>query len=266
MERQSPSNDELTERQRYETRAQAILKTSRSAAGEVHSRLCPTLEPPYEYYYQTIRARLPDCSQVLEIGSGTGRHTGVMCASGIDTFCSDTSTSALAVLAAERSRFNQQVTCVTTEMEATPFSDSSFDLVASAGSLSYADPLKLDNEISRILKPGGSFICVDSLNHNPVFRFNRWMRWRLVGDRTRQTLVRMPTLDRMAHLGRRFETWSLRGYGAYVWIWSPLVCVLGPKLAAKCNNLCDKLPGSTILAFKFVFEAHGLRKDVKQSY
>lgn len=261
MGRQSPSIDELTDRQRYETRAQALLKDRRSAALEVHSKLCPTLEPPYDAYYQAIRSCLPKCSRVLELGSGTGRHSGALCAPNVATVCSDTSASALEVLATEFRKFNRKVDCVTTAMEATPFADSSFDLVASAGSLSYADPLKLDDEISRVLKSGGSFICVDSMNHNPVFRFNRWVRWRMIGDRTRQTLVRMPTLDRMTRLGRRFSTWSLRGYGAYVWLWSPLSRALGPTLAAKCNNACDRLPGSRYLAFKFVFEAHGLKRS-----
>ena len=56
-------------------------------------------------------------------------------------------------------------------MEKLPFRDNSFDAICSAGSLSYGDNLIVMNEIYRLLKTGGSFIAVDSLNNNPIFRF-----------------------------------------------------------------------------------------------
>ena len=34
---------------------------------------------------------------------------------------------------------------------------------------------KVDSEIYRIIKPGGFFICGDSLNNNPIYRINRYM-------------------------------------------------------------------------------------------
>ena len=33
------------------------------------------------------------------------------------------------------------------------------------------------NEIYRVLKQGGILIIVDSLNHNPVYKFNRWIHY-----------------------------------------------------------------------------------------
>ena len=62
-------------------------------------------------------------------------------------------------------------------MEDLPFSNNSFDVVASAGSLSYGSKKIVDKEILRILRPNGIFICVDSLNNNPIYRFNRFQNY-----------------------------------------------------------------------------------------
>lgn len=221
----------------------------------------PVLRAPYASYERAIVATLRPGLRILELGSGTGRHSAVLTGLGSEVTCTDVATRALELLSERMRAAGQTVRVVTTPMESTPFEDSSFDLVACAGSLSYADPQRLDVEIERVLKPGGSFICIDSLNHNPIYRLNRWIHWRLRGDRTLSTCVRMPTIKRMACLGSRFQTWSIRGFGAYSWLWAPLARAVGEGTAARCNDAFDLLPGSQRLAFKFVFEAHGLRKD-----
>lgn len=251
--------DRDIERDRYDASAQEEMSVSRLEM-EGSASIEPCLRTPYIFYERMIARIGRPGMKFLELGSGTGRHSRALAANGVLLTCSDVAERALETLVvrAERVGFRAEVAC--TPMESTPFSDSSFDVIASAGSLSYADPERLDAEIIRVLKPGGSFICVDSLNHNPIYRLNRWAHWRLRKDRTESTLVRMPTIARMARLGARFETWSIRGFGAYSWLWAPLTRVLGDRIASRCNDSCDRLPGSRWLAFKFVFEAHGLRK------
>lgn len=58
------------------------------------------------------------------------------------------------------------------DMEQLPFENESFNIVTSAGSLSYGYQIKVDYEIRRVLKPNGFFICVDSLKHNPIYKIN----------------------------------------------------------------------------------------------
>ena len=64
---------------------------------------------------------------------------------------------------------------VVADMEQLPFENESFNVVTCAGSLSYGDAEKVDSEIRRVIKPSGFFICVDSLNNNPVYRLNRFI-------------------------------------------------------------------------------------------
>jgi ubiquinone/menaquinone biosynthesis C-methylase UbiE len=53
-------------------------------------------------------------------------------------------------------------------MEKLPFANQSFDIIVSAGSLSYGDNDIVMNEIYRVLKLQGVFIAIDSLNNNNI--------------------------------------------------------------------------------------------------
>ena len=101
-------------------------------------------------------------------------------------------------------------------MEALPFSDNSFDVVTSAGSLSYGDNTIVMKEVFRVLKPDGIFVCVDSLNNNPIYRFNRWIHY-LLGNRTRSTLLRMPTTKLIEAYRSLFGHVEVRFFGSIIW-------------------------------------------------
>jgi ubiquinone/menaquinone biosynthesis C-methylase UbiE len=62
-------------------------------------------------------------------------------------------------------------------MEKLPFAGQSFDIIVSAGSLSYGDNDKVLDEIYRVLKNKGVFIAIDSLNNNPIYRLNRCLHY-----------------------------------------------------------------------------------------
>ena len=55
------------------------------------------------------------------------------------------------------------------DMEKLPFKNESFDVICSAGSLSYGDNNRVMNEIYRVLKFGGCVVLVVSLNDNPIY-------------------------------------------------------------------------------------------------
>ncbi len=249
-------SDQNIERDRYEARAARLLSDHNPTPSTSGASSIPLpIRAPYTHYERVLKSLVRPGMRVLELGAGTGLHSEVLCESGVETLCCDISPSALQVLDANLRSKGYEVQTVVSAMQATPFADGSFDLIASAGSLSYADPAELDREVIRLLRPGGSFVCVDSLNHNPIYRFNRWLHWRVRGDRTRSTLERMPTIARMKRLGAQFESWNLRGFGAHSWICQPLARVVGARAAATLSDALDRSPGSSRMAFKFVFVA-----------
>lgn len=250
------NSDKKTECLRYDTRAQSLLAAGTSKIETVPvtgSSTVPTVyRTPYIYYEQCIRRHITQDHTVLELGSGTGFHTYALTQTRARVVASDISTHSLEVLS---QRITDVTTCVA-DMEALPFKAHSFNVVASAGSLSYGHPDLVDAEIRRVLRPGGIFLCVDSLNHNPIYRFNRRFHY-MRGVRSKSTLLRMPTMERIQSITHGFNSAEVCFFGAISYLMPLLARIIGQSRAAKVSDAVDRLVNVRRAAFKFVLVASG---------
>ena len=246
-------DDKDIERQRYDARAKSAMQVLPVKPNSHHGALSVplALRAPYIHYEACLLGELRPNFTVLEIGSGTGEFTQTLLGSTAYVTASDISSASLDLL---RLKYSDQsnLTTKTCDMETLPFLDSTFDVVASAGSLSYGDSGLVLEQIRRILKPGGCFICVDSLNHNPIYRFNRYVHY-LRGDRSFSTLRRMPSCD----LIRRYQdslggSSSVHYFGSLSWALGPLSRLGHAAWWAMLSDRLDRLLGVRKSAFKFV--------------
>lgn len=254
--------DKLSELARYDTSAQFLLESSGvvSSDGEFGSDSMPHyLRSPYTYYQDLVAELIHPQDRVLEVGAGTGLHTCTLVKTGAYVTATDISPNSLKLLAQRIKNAGAEVTTQVADMEKLPFSDNSFDMVACAGSLSYGEPLLVDTEIKRVLCPGGLLICVDSLNHNPIYRFNRFLH-HLRGDRTKSTLRRMPDLSRIKSLSVGFESFKVQYYGAVTFIMPLMVRLIGQQRAQSLSDSVDRVFHIKHAAFKFVFVAKNFQK------
>lgn len=246
-------DDKDLERQRYDARAKSAMQVLSVDGNLRHgsSSVPLVLRAPYVSYEAYLQRELKPNSMVLEIGSGTGEFTEVLLNSGAQVTATDISASSLKLLRLKYSaRF--ELTTKTCDMEALPFLDNTFDLVASAGSLSYGDNSLVLEQIHRILKPGGCFVCVDSLNHHPFYRLNRYIHY-LRGDRSQSTLRRMPTCDLIRLYQETFGGSSAVHYfGSLSWAFGPLSRLSRNAWWAMLSDRLDHLLGVRKSAFKFV--------------
>lgn len=251
--------DKLIERERYDARAQSQMAGA-AIVGEVplgSQTMASYLRSPYIFYEQKIAEFIRPSHRVLELGAGAGLHTRALLQTGAQVIASDISPNSLSLL---KQRFQNTPGNLKTEvadMESLPFEASSFDVIVCAGSLSYGEPHVVDAEIRRVLRPGGMLICVDSLNHNPVYRTNRWLHY-LRGNRSRSTLKRMPNLARIKALGDGFSSVSVRYFGALSFAMPVLARLLGENATQAASDRIDQLVGVRRSAFKFVLVAQGL--------
>jgi SAM-dependent methyltransferase len=251
------NNDKIVECMRYEARAQSMLAAGISIGKTVpvfgSLAISPIFRAPYIYYEECIRRFVSKDHDVLELGSGMGLHTHALAQTGARVVASDISICSLEVLSKLlRGIVKTQVV----DMESLPFGIDSFDVVAVAGSLSYGDPDRVDAEIKRVLRPGGIFICVDSLNHNPIYRFNRWVR-QLRGFRTKSTLFCMPKLGRIQSISLGFKSTQVRFFGAFSYLMPLVACIAGQSRAAQLSDAVDRFVNVRRSAFKFVLVASG---------
>ena len=251
------SKDKKTECLRYDARAQSLLAAGNTAFGTELALgslvIPPIFRAPYGYYEQRVRQYICKEDDVLELGAGTGLHTYALMQTGARVVASDISSHALEVLS---QRIGGGVKTQVADMESHTFEDSSFDVVTCAGSLSDGEPDLVDAEVRRVLRPGGIFICVDSLNHNPIYRFNRWFHY-LRDVRTKSTLLRIPTMERIQSISQGFKSVEVRYFGAVSYLMPILARIIGENHASNVSDAVDRLVQVRRSAFKFVLVARG---------
>ena len=252
-------NDKLAELLRYEASARSRLSTCGAIPAPMEfgsAAMAQYLRAPYIFYEKFVNKLIRPQDHVLELGAGSGLHTWSLVQTGAVITATDISPNSLKLLIQCIEISGGHVTTQVADMESLPFADASFDVVACAGSLSYGEPARVNAEIRRVLRPGGVLICVDTLNHNPIYRINRWLHY-LRGKRTKSTLKRMPDIERINALGDRFSKVNVYYFGALSFAMPVLARLLGEKAAQAVSNWFDQSIGLKRLAFKFVLVAQG---------
>jgi SAM-dependent methyltransferase len=248
-------DDKTIERERYDSRARRVLQSSHAGSSFCNGALDlpEILRSPYLLYESELRARLSPGSVVLEIGAGSGNFTGTLIGSGARVVATDISSSSLKLLKA-RFGATASVECGVADMESLPFGNASFDIVAIAGSLSYGDNESVMHEIHRVLRKNGALVCVDSLNHNPIYRLNRWIQYRF-GNRSRSTIVRMPTLGLIDRYDDVFDAVKITYFGSLSWLAPALALLFGGRITQLLSDKTDRIIRVRRAAFKFVMVA-----------
>ena len=239
-------NDKEIEKKRYDERAQS---TDQVVVGNLPKwLLSPTMK-----YESVIAKEIGASCQVVELGSGVGANTESVLKTGAKVIATDISDVSLERLRKKYISY-PNLEIEVSDMEKLPFRDRSFDFVVSAGSLSYGDNDLVMNEIYRVLKPSGTFICMDSLNDNPIYRFNRFIHFRR-GHRTKSTLIRMPNSRMIDKYREFFHEVNLYFYGSISWVMPLLNKILDDEKCKKISDDFDRLIRTKRSAFKFVMVA-----------
>jgi len=236
-------NDKYIEIKRYDDRAQKIL-----VAKKYYKKIPQYITIPYKYYFSFIKKLKKN--KLLEIGAGTGENTLRLIKMKFSICATDISPRSVEVLNKKYSKYKNFSSKVA-DMEKLPFKNDSFDVICSAGSLSYGDNNLVMNEIYRVLKFGGVVVLVDSLNDNPIYRLNRYINY-IKGNRTESTLKRMPNVNLIDEYIKKFGYGKIKFFGSISWAFPILKLLLSEKLITKISNFLDKYFKIKKSAFKFV--------------
>jgi SAM-dependent methyltransferase len=246
--------DRLIERERFDRCASGILASDNlvGLGPDGAARVPEEIRTPYAVYEAHIRRFVRPNMAVLDVCCGDGRHSLAAATAGADVTVSDIAPHNVELTLRRAARAGLRVEGWVADAEQLPCSDVSFDLVTCAGGLSYVELDVFLREVRRVLKPGGLFVCVDSLDHNPIYRFNRYLHY-LRDERTLSTLRRMPRMATIARLGAVFGRVEASYHGIFSFLCPMLQPTLGPARTARCLDALDSaLPWLRRYAFKFV--------------
>lgn len=241
-------SDKHIEKARYDERAESFSKKINPTFENIALYLTPPINS-----YNRLLSKIPEGLKVLEIGAGMGENSEFLLTQGLNVTATDISSNSVQVLKNNYGAyysFHAEVA----DMESLQFQDSSFDIVCSAGSLSYGDNVLVMNEIYRVLKKGGSFIAMDSLNNNPIYRLNRFIHF-ILGNRSKSTLLRMPNLKLIERYKLKFGDIEVFYFGSLTWLFPFLRFFLNEKQIKNISNSFDRNIRIKKSAFKFTFRA-----------
>ena len=245
-------SDLKKELERYSKRSLEKLKYKKEI--KYNKRKNSIVDKPYnEIYYKLIRKRRNNNFEVLEICCGEGECSEPIFKNFKNIIFTDISEFSLEVMRIKFSNYlRKSIKFKECNMEVLPFDENQFDIVFCAGGLSYGDNHKVLNEIYRVLKNKGKFIAIDSLNENPIYKFNRYLHY-LRGNRTLSTLKRMPNFKLIKNYKKKFGSLSIYFSGSLIWLIQPLSRIIGHSNASNISEFLDNLLPKW-MSFKFVME------------
>ncbi len=241
------------ERERYSKRAKINKQNSKNI--QVKKRKNNLIDAPYiEIYFKSLLKNSKKDLKLLEICCGEGQCSKPILKYYKDITFVDISKSSLDVLKRNYNSFlTDSISFKECNIESLPFDSEIFDIVACAGGLSYGDNKLVLNEIHRVLKTNGIFICIDSLNENPIYKLNRYIHY-LRGNRTKSTIKRMPDRKLLSEYKNKFGITKINYSGKLIWILYPLSKIIGYGKSKILSDFFDKkLP--IWMSFKFIMEA-----------
>lgn len=197
------------------------------------------LRPPYHHYHELINQLTSSDTCQLDLCCGNGMHSFTGAKNGAKVIALDYAENSIIVGGARAELLGIPVDFRTADVQTLAFPDNTFDIITCAGSLSYLDHEIFIKEVYRVLKPGGSFICVDSFNHNPVYRFNRYIHY-LRGERSFSTLLKMPNTSTIKLFDNIFSKIDVKYYGIFSFFGPLLKSFLSPETILRIIEKTDK--------------------------
>lgn len=212
------------------------------------------LQPPYVFYHKLLEDNLKFGKYQLDLCCGNGLHSFTGAKNGAQVVAIDYAEQSILVCKKRAEILKLNVDFKVGDVEILKnYHSEAFDIVTCASSLSYLDNSLFFNEVYRVLKLGGMFICVDSFNHNPIYRFNRFVHY-LRGNRTYMTLKRMPNKNTIKLLKHIFLNVEVKYFGVFSFIAPLLLLFISSNMTAKIINKLDYFfPFLKNYSFKIVF-------------
>ncbi|MBM3453981.1 MAG: class I SAM-dependent methyltransferase [Bacteroidetes bacterium] len=229
------------EKERYNSRAKASLSklNQKQLLSWGYQSLPPYLQAPYKFYHETIASKTFPGAKILDICCGDGLHSYTGKLYGGDVTVTDIAECNV-MLTIEKGRLlGFEIEGIVADMDDLCVGNESFDIATCAGSMSYLELSTFVPKVKLMLKSGGYFIAVDSFNHNPIYRVNRYIHF-LRGNRTSRVNQNIPSEETIAHIKTYFDEVEVKYFGVFTFAALFLKPFFSPDKLASVLNRLDK--------------------------
>jgi len=232
----------------YDREAEGLSEEVIKEAGS-RGEINPFLLESYNFLRFLIEEKGKD-KKILDYGCGTGIHLRWLAKIGREVIGIDLSKNSLE-LAKKRIRkeeLGKKAKVLLMDCEKMEFPDNSFDFIFDGATFSSLDLEKVLPELSRVLKPDGFLMGIETLGHNPLTNLKRKLN-KLTGRRTQwaaEHIFRIEDLERAEKYFNRVET---NFFHLVSWIAFPFLNLHGGKFLLQ---LFEKIDHFLLFIFPFL--------------
>lgn len=203
--------------------------------------------------YNFLRKFLKDKSKdkkILDYGCGNGVHSTWLAEYGGKVTGVDLSEKSLQI-ARERTKakkIEDKIEFLVMDCEDLKFPENFFDIVFDGGTFSSLDLNKALPEITRVLKPDGFLIGIETLGHNPFTNLKRQIN-KLTGKRTKWAAEHIFKIEDLKQAEQYFKKIEVYFFHLVSWIAFPILNLPKGKSMLK---LFEKIDGFLLFIFPFL--------------
>ncbi|KKS19362.1 MAG: Methyltransferase domain family [Candidatus Roizmanbacteria bacterium GW2011_GWC2_41_7] len=193
--------------------------------------------------------------KVLDYGCGNGVHTKFLAEHAREVVGIDLSQGALAIARrnAEKEKVENKAKFLAMDCEKLEFPDNSFDVVFDGGTFSSLDFGKAIQEITRVLRPDGVLVGIETFGHNPLANAKRALN-RITGKRTSWAASHIVRQKELARLRQNFERVEVFYFHLISLFAFPLLDSPGGRLMLRLLEGIDDLPLRIPFLQKYAFK------------
>lgn len=246
--RKSPN--QLSESDKYDELAKILRENSTDALRESlgTNGMNRLLRAPFDDYYSAISKLVKPDINILDLGSGTGRHSFPLVNKGARVILLDASETSLEI---SKRIYESEIMTMACDMKDIPLTPKSIDLITVCASMSYISFEDFIVQTRKLLRPGGSMVILDTLGGNSIYQAKRYFDT-LTGKRSRFTFENIITLANIERLKKEFVIGEIKYFGSYSWICVPLSAIFNSQMALFVESQLEKLRPSNKGSFKFL--------------
>lgn len=243
----------------YEKGAKEWLESeSKKKEGTDFEEFTPFLLESYKFLRKFLTNKCED-KKILDYGCGNGVHSIWLAEYGGRVTGIDLSEKSLQIARemVKAKGMEGKIEFLTMDCESLKFPENLFDIVFDGGTFSSLDLNKALVEISRVLKPDGFLIGIETLGHNPLTNFKRWIN-KLTGKRTKWAAEHIFKMEDLKQAEKHFKKIETHFFHLVSWIVFPVLNFPGGEFLLRLfegidNFLISIFPFLRRFSFKLVF-------------
>lgn len=201
----------------------------------------PHLLSSYAFCYQTLEGYCQG-KKILDYGCGNGVHSIFLAKYGKEVIGIDLSESSLQIARekARKERVEDKVEFLLMDCEKLDFPDNTFDIIFDGGTFSSLDIKKVLPELSRILKPEGFLVGIETLGHNPFANLKRKIN-KKTGKRTEWAVKHIMRMENLKEMESYFDKVEIKFFHLISWIIFPFLKVKKIIFLLKPLEVVDRI-------------------------